>query len=182
MDELKYPPLTIDIPKTGYIAAYMTNGSFFNNLIVKEQIKQGFSDAAAQYTHIEIIGIKLNDIRYSINITFPKVKKIDMFKHHKGRYVRILRYRNEHYERWGRAKISWLAATKCNTRYDVFGVLAFMFKWLKQNNRLWFCSEGAAADIKTLYPRCFPNSSSKIMPAYFIASTQFETVCQGVIK
>jgi len=180
-DQQKEQGSLLDALKTGYVAAYRSNGSLVNRIIVRKQLDRGFSDEEAEYTHIEVIGIKLKNIRYSINVTFPKVKKIDMLKHHQGRYVKILRYKNEHYEKWGRAKISWLAATKCNTRYDVLGVLAFIFKWIKQNNRLWFCNEAAVADFKTVYPRCFPMPASKTMPADFVASKMFETVWEGYI-
>ena len=175
-------PLTVAIAKTGYLALYMSNESFFNNQIVKRQLKAGFAYKDAVYTHVETIGIKHDGIRYSINVNFPKTKKIDMFKHHKGRYVKILRFKNEHYEKWGRSKVSWWAASKCNKKYDVFGVLAFVFKWMKQNNRLWFCSESSADDIKTFYPRCFPMPADKVMPADFSASNQFEVVAEGIIQ
>jgi len=174
------PP--IEIPKTGYVVAYRNNGSIFNNLIYKKQFAAGFLPKYAQYTHVEIVGIKHKDVRYSIHIVFPKVKLIDLHKDHRGRYVKILQYKDEHYEQWGRAKIAWLHATKCNTRYDIFGVLAFMFKWVRQNNRLWFCSEGVAADFKEFYPRCFPMPANKVMPAHFVASAQFEVVWEGTIE
>ena len=125
---------TLDRFKMGYVILYKTDGSFTNNQIVSRQLSAGFSPHDAQVTHSEISG----GGKHSINISPPVSQLIDITKRHKGRYAYLLRYKNEEYERALRYKVAYFSASLCNKGYDFSGILAFLLKWFKQNNRLYF--------------------------------------------
>lgn len=165
-----------DIPRMGYVLAYKSTGSLVGRMITKKQIEAGFSPEEAEYVHTEISGGGI----HSVNIAPPRSRLIEINKKHKGRHVKILRYKEMcFYAR--RHKIAYFSASLCNKKYDFSGIFAFLFKWISHNNRLYFCSEGCAWAYKMVYPRCFPKPANKIMPADFVASTKFETVWCGII-
>jgi hypothetical protein len=167
-----------NIPKMGYVLAYKSTGSWVNRMIIKKQLEQGFSEEASQYTHVEVSG----GGKHSIDISPPLSKLIDITKTHKGRYISILKYRAEDFA-IKRYKVAYFSAALCSNRpYDFSGIFSFVFKWLSHNNRLYFCSEGVLAAFKMVYPRCMPLPAEKAMPAHFVASNQFETVWEGIIK
>jgi len=168
----------LDIYKMGYVIAYKNDGSLFGNAIVKKQLLAGFSPHDAQITHIEVSGGEV----HSINISPPISKLINITETHKGRYAYLLRFKNEEYEKALRYKVAYFSATLCNKGYDFPGILAFLFKWIKQNNRLYFCSEGA---LWAMQMGCKENilgiNPDKCMPAHFFADI-FELVWQGIIE
>ena len=165
--------------KMGYIIAYMNVGDFFGNQIVKRQLKAGFPEEQAQITHIEISGGGV----HSVNIAPPFSKSIDITKRHKGRYVYLLRYRNDDYEKRGRYKVAYFSATLCNIGYDVPGIFRFVYKWIGQNNRLWFCSEGALYSIQKEYPKAWHYLKPEdCMPAHMMDETYVEKVWNGFIS
>lgn len=167
-----------EIIKRGYFILYRHEKGLFGNLIYKKQLEY-FSHEHAIYTHIEVSG----GGEYSINIAPPRSKLVDITKKHKGRYIAIRRYKNEDYEKGGRHAVGYFSAALCaNIGYDFRGILAFMFKWISNNNRLYFCSEGSAKSLQMKYPSAFyGRKPDKIMPADFLASPEFETVWQGRI-
>ena len=81
-----------------------------------------------------------------------------------------------------RYKIAYFSASLNNSPYDIKGILSFVFKWIKQNARLWFCSEGACWAYQKAFPE-FLNGiePSKCMPAHFWASPELEVVWEGVL-
>lgn len=163
--------------KMGYIILYKPNGGKFGNLIVKKQLSRGFVPEHACYTHVEISG----GGKHSINISPPISKLIVITKKHKGRYIRIMRYKNDRYEKKGRYKVAYFSATLCNKKYDIRGILSFLFKWVKQNNRLYFCSEGALWALQQEFPFALATTPDKCMPAHFCLPRYFETVWEGQI-
>ena len=171
--------IPLDKFKMGYIILFKTDKDFFSNLIEKEQLKQGFSKEDACFTHVEICG----GGQYSVSVIAPKTKVVDIRKRHKGRTIRLIRYKNKTYEEKGRYKVAFWAASMCNLKYDFLGVLAFRVRWLiKQSVRLFFCSElglfALQKEFKKALNRMLPE---KCYPANFSSSTEFETVWEGII-
>ena len=169
----------LDTFKMGYIIAYMSDGSFFSNRIVERQMKEGFSAEASQITHIEVSGGE----RHAVNIGLPVSKCIDITKKHKGRYIYLLRYDNEDYEKRGRYKVAYFSATLSNLAYDIAGILRFLYKSIKQFNKFYFCSEGAAWALQKVYPKALKSMKPEdVMPAHFLAfCSEFEIVWKGYI-
>ena len=178
-DKIKeYPIFSLDIPRMGYVLAYKSDGGFFSRQIVKMQLKEGFSKENAQISHIEISGGGPD----SILIAPPKAQRIKITEKHAGRYVYILRFKNEDYEKRGRYKVAYFSATLCNTGYDIPGILHFACKWIKHSNRLWFCSEGALWSFRRQYSKIMKYlKPHECMPAHSLSSDQFETVWCGQI-
>jgi len=169
----------LDIPKMGYIILYKNSGGTFGNLIEKKQIQAGFAPKDACYTHSEISG----GGEYSINISPPISKLIDITEVHKGKYIRIVRYKNKEYEEGKRYKVAYFSATLCNRGYDFGGIAAFIFKWIKHNNRLWFCSEGVAWALSMVFKNPLGDlTPDKTMPVHFLNHEYFETVWSGTIE
>lgn len=170
---------SLDNFKMGYIILYKNDGSKFGRLIEKRQLREGYILEHAVYTHSEVSG----GGRHSINIAPPRSRLIDIIKVHKGRYARIMRYKNEEYEKKGRYKVAYFSASLCNKGYDIRGVLSFIIKWIKQNNRLFFCSEGVAWSLQMEFPKALRGADpSSIPPAAFCNPNEFETVWEGKIK
>ena len=168
---------TLDKFKMGYFILYRTDDSLFSKVIVKRQLIAGFSPHDAQVTHVEVSGGEI----HSINISPPISKLIDITKAHKGRYAYLVRYKG--YSINGkRYKVAYFSATLCNKGYDIPGILSFLFKWIKQSNRLWFCSEGA---LWAAQMGCRENilgiDPDKCMPAHFFNEV-FEIVWEGMIE
>lgn len=167
----------LDLFKMGYILAYKATGSLFNRLIEKRQLEAGFKPSEAEFVHTEISGGE----KHSVNISPPFSKLIDITRKHKGRYVKVLRYKADDFAA-KRYKIAYFSGTLCNKVYDFSGILSFLFKWITHNNRLYFCSEGCAWAYKMVYPRCFAKPANEVMPADFVASSQFECAFEGIIE
>lgn len=164
--------------RMGYILAYMNDNSFISNKIYEKQLSLGFNEKAAQVVHVEVSG----GGAHSINIHPPTAKLIDITKQHKNRYAYLLRFKNSDYQKKGRYKVAYFSASLCNTGYDIAGVLSFLYKWIKQNNRLYFCSEGVAWSLRMVYPEILPGLTiSQVMPAHFMESPEFEIEWAGFI-
>lgn len=170
--------LNLNLLRMGYFIVYKTPGGFFSNQIVKRQLKEGFSEEDSQYTHIEVSG----GSKHSVNISPPFSKLVDITKRHKGRYAKVIRYRNDDYEQKKRYKVAYFSATLCNKGYDIPGILSFIFKWVKHSNRLYFCSEGAAWALQMCFYKAFHGQKPHyIMPADFLNKREFEQVWEGEI-
>ncbi len=164
--------------KMGYFILYKNTGGIFGDNIVKQQIAFGFSKEDSQYTHVEVSGGEV----HSINIAPPTSKLVEINKAHKGEYACLVKFKNSDYEDRLRYKVAYFSATLCNRGYDFQGIFAFLFKWIKQNNRLWFCSEGAAWALQLVFPNALGKTSDKCMPADFLNPLYFEVVWEGVIE
>ena len=167
----------LDLFKMGYIIIYKSGAGKFGRAIVEAQLAAEFSPDEAGYTHSEVSG----GGKHSVNIAPPLSKLVDITKKHKGRYIKLLRYKNDDYEKKGRYKVAYFSATLANLGYDIRGVLKFMFKWVGNDNRLFFCSEGVAYSLQKVYPSALGKKPAKVMPAHFAKSKEFETVWEGVI-
>ena len=168
-----------DLFRMGYFILYKNDGSLFGNAIVKRQLAAGFSPEEAQYTHIEVSGGEI----HAVNISPPISKLIVITEAHKGRQACVVRFKNEEYEQCLRYKVAYFSATLSNKGYDIPGIFAFLFKWIKQNNRLYFCSEGATWALRMVFPNVFGNlATDKVMPANFTIPLWFETILEGVIE
>lgn len=175
---LTYPPFDLENFKMGYFILYRNDGGLFGNAIAKRQLLAGINPNDAVYTHIEVSG----GGEYSVNISPPISKLIKITEQHKGRHIKIVRYKDEDYEKRGRYKVAYFSATLCNKGYDVKGILAFVFKWIKQDNRLFFCSEGAAWSLQKAHPYTLEcKNPDKIMPGHFLNRALLETVWEGDI-
>ena len=171
--------MDLSILKMGYFILYKSGDGWFGNQIVKKQLAVGFSPEDAQYTHVEVSGGE----KHSINISPPRSKLIDITKVHKGRHIKVVRFKNEEYENGKRYKVAYFSAALCNKGYDIPGILSFLFKWVKHNNRLYFCSEGAAWALQMCFYLAFNGESPQyIMPADFFDAREFEVVWEGDIK
>lgn len=162
----------------GYFILYRNDGSLFGNAIVKKQLSAGFNSHDAQVTHVETSGGEI----HSVNISPPISKLVDITEKHKGRYVYLVRFKNQDYEDGLRYKVAYFSGTLCNKGYDLPGIFAFVFKWVKQNNRLYFCSEGALWALQMGMRQNILNiPPEKCMPAHFLSNC-FEVVWQGLIE
>lgn len=167
-----------DLFRMGYFILYKNDGSLFGNAIVKRQLAAGFSPEEAQYTHVEVSGGEI----HAVNISPPVSKLIVITEAHKGRQACLVRFKNEEYEKALRYKVAYFSATLCNKGYDVKGILAFIFKWIKQDNRLYFCSEGASWALRMVFLNVFGSlATDKIMPANFLTPLYFDKVWEGEI-
>jgi hypothetical protein len=175
-EEKEKVKFSLDLVEPGDILQYRNDGSKFGNLIEKKQLAEMFDPIHACYTHVEVSG----GGKDSVNITIPKAKHIDIAKAHKGRYVRVLQYR--HFTEKQRDKAAYYSALLCGEWYDLGGIGAFCFKWLRQNNRHFFCSEGCALSYKMVSKKVFGSSEpSSIYPADFNSLKGFDCKCEGVI-
>jgi hypothetical protein len=167
----------LDKLRMGYFILYKNDGSLFGKAIETRQILAGFAPLSACFTHIEVSGGE----EYAVNISPPLSKLVKITEAHKGRYAQVVHYKNASYEQALRYKVAYFSATLCNRGYDIGGILAFLFKWIKQNNRLYFCSEGAAWALQKVYPEALGITPDKVMPAHFLNQDLFEKVWEGVI-
>ena len=164
--------------KMGYILAYRGDSSWFSKQIIKVQERLGFPFVASRITHVEVSGGE----EYSVNIVVPISRCIKITERHAGRYVHVMRYKNEEYERKGRYKVAYFSATLSNLRYDVLGVVRFLVRWVRQSNKLWFCSEGVAWALQKEYPESLGGTKPvNCLPANFLDEKEFEEVWQGRI-
>jgi len=167
----------LDKIRMGYFLLYKNKGGLFGDAIVKRQLVSGFSPEDAQFTHIEVSGGEI----HSVDISPPISKLVKITEDHKGEYCRVVRYKNDTYEQALRYKVAYFSATLCNKGYDIPGIFAFIFKWIKQNNRLYFCSEGAAWALQMCFPNAIGKIPDKCMPADFLTPLYFEKVWEGEI-
>lgn len=162
----------------GYFILYKNTGGIFGDAIVRKQIASGYSKEDAQFCHIEVSGGEV----HSVNISPPVSKLVTITEEHKGKTVRLIKFKDQSYEEGLRYKVAYFSATLCNKGYDVKGIFAFLFKWIKQDNRLYFCSEGAAWALQKVFPGAIGWIPDKVMPADFTNQIFFETVWEGVIE
>ena len=170
------PEFSLTNCKIGYAIVYRHSGGLFGDLIVKKQQASGFDPKHAEYTHVEIsLGGK-----HTINISPPKSKLCDITKTHKGRYIKIVKYKVSNYN-IKRYKVGCLYSSLNNSGYDIPGILSFLFKWIKNSNRLYFCSEGCLTALQMVYPDAFQMKPGACMPAEWLNPKWTELVWEGHI-
>jgi len=176
--------LNPDIPKMGYIACYRNpdKPDFFGRGIYAVQLKKGISPESARYTHVEILGGGYNSIR----VAPPTTQPIDDFtKFYKGRYVCIRKLKDTpDYDLKLRYKIAFWSATKCNLKYDWFGIAHFILGKLCTGSKTkMFCSENTLWAFRKELPITIRNidKPEDCMPGHFMDSPEFETVWEGIL-
>ena len=168
----------LDKFRMGYFILYKNTGGIFGDTIVKKQLSAGFMPDDAQFCHIEVSGGEI----HSVDISPPVSKLVKITEEHKGEYCRVVRFKNEEYEKALRYKVAYFSATLCNKGYDIKGVLSFIFRWIKQSNRFYFCSEGALWALQMVFPKALQMAPDRCMPAHFTMQQYFEVVYEGVIE
>jgi len=169
--------LSLDTPKMGYFMLFKHPGDFIGRQIEKEQAKRGFSPENACFTHIGVSG----GGQWMVQVSAPAIKVVDITKVFKDRHIRIVRYRTPDYEGRKGAKVAFWSSSKCNLRYDWFGVLRFKFTLLIQWAWRQFCSENCAWALQKEYPEALGKVPADCMPADFTNEKWFETVWEGEI-
>ena len=164
--------------KMGYFILYKNSGGLFGDAIVRKQLASGFNKEDAQYTHVEVSGGE----NHSVDIAPPTSKLVNIEEAHKGEYAKLVRYKDKNYEDRLRYKVAYFSATLCNRGYDFQGILSFLFRWVHQNNRMYFCSEGAAWALTKVFPGVMGKEPDKCMPADFFNSYLFEIMWEGKIE
>ena len=172
----------LDIPKIGYVILYKGMDNLFYKLIEDEQQKEGFTEAESKFVHAEISGGGY----WSINAKWPRSKLTNILKTHKGRYIKILKYKADDYD-IKRYKVGWFGATRCNLPYSIlslfwFKINDYMFKTrnIFATKKAPFCSFLCAWALKQVYSDSFENPKV-IMPAHFLDENKFEVVWEGVL-
>ena len=172
----------LDIPRMGYIIAVKIpdKPDWISKGIYKEQIEREFSEEEASFVHVVISGGG-PDI---VNIQPPKARLRNLIQAYSGRYIKILRIKNNaDYEKRARYKIGYFAATLCDKPYDIFGVLRFKLGLFFGFSNAYFCSEGSLWAIRKERPYFMKRLKEyDCMPAHFIKSDELETVWEGVIE
>jgi hypothetical protein len=102
--------IPIDKFRMGYVILYKNDNSFFGNAIKKRQLAEGFSEHDASVTHVEISGGE----KYSLNISPPTSRLVDITQAHKGRYVYLMRLKDDDYEKALRYKVAYFSAALCS--------------------------------------------------------------------
>jgi len=169
----------LSIPKMGYFILFKHKGDFISRQIEKEQRNRGFKPEEACFTHVGVSG----GGQWMVQVSAPNIKVVDITECFNGRYVRIVRYKSPDYEGRKGAKVAFWAASKCNLRYDWFGVLRFKIKLLIQWQSRQFCSENSAWALQKEYGQValYPKRPYDCMPADFTNPDFFETVWEGAI-
>lgn len=168
----------LDIPRIGYIILFKNKGNFIGRQIKKVQLKNRFKEEDAEYIHCAISC----GGSYIMDINPPKAKVLDMCKRYKRRYIKILHYINEDYERKGRYKVALWSVSQSNLRYDWFGALALKFKLFWQWGNRPFCAENILWALQKEYVECLAGiKPENCMPAHFLDERYFELVWSGII-
>lgn len=187
MEEKEYPPFNLDIVKQGHFILVKHDKGLFGDLINKKQLAAGFTKEHSLMTHVEVSG----GGPWSVRIAPPLTTAIDITKTYAGREIIITKYKADDYNK-KRYKVAWWSATLCNLPYDKGGVaqfssavqwlkkkFGFLFRWLRNSNRLYFCSEGALSALQKVYPKAVGIRPEDCMPAQFLVPKSFEIIWRG---
>ena len=175
--------LNLDLLKSGDELLVRNEGRFIGNQIERNQLKAGFSPEDSEYTHVEVLALRdrLDPSKFwSVCVAPPKTKLVNFPEYYKGRYVKIVRYKE--YVCFGRLKdVAVWAVSHVNVPYDVRGVLRFIFVWIKQHTSKWFCSENGCWSLQQVYFKALKGMKPEnSMPADFCCK-EFETIYEGRI-
>jgi len=177
MNKSQYKKFDLDILKMGYFILYKSSGGFFYNQITKEQIKRGFSKEDSLFIHIETSG----GGPYSVAVIAPIIKVVNICEKHTDRYIKIVRFKGEDYDR-KRYKVAFWSASACNRRYDWFGVLRFKFKLFFQMPWRHFCSENCLWALQKEYSEALEIAPADCLPADFLNERFFDVIWEGRIN
>ena len=183
----KQIPFDKDMLKIGYFILYQSGQGWFGKQIVKQQLKEGFTQEQAIYTHVECSGGELD----SINVAPPRAERINIIDVHSGRYAKVVRFKKYSSDN-KRYKVAYFNASLNGSLYDAKGIMAFLAKrvpilvflteWLRKKNRFYFCSEASAWALQKSYPKAFNGfPPTTIFPADFLDPKQFEPVWEGYL-
>ncbi len=169
---------SLDIPRMGYFILFRHERGFLGNQIMRIQRKKGFTREHARYTHVGVSG----GGQWMVQVSPPRIRVIDITKVYKNKYIRIVSYKNEMFDK-KRYKVSFWAATHSNLGYDWFGVLRFKLKFLFHQKRMFFCSESSMEALQKEFPKAMrAMKPQNCMPAHFLDPKYFETIWEGTVK
>lgn len=174
----------LDLFKPGDAILVKSEGGFFGNNIKKKQLRAGFTPEQASFTHIEVLIIRDNKDPskfWSNRVAPPKSKLVNFPEFYKGKYVKIVRYKD--YDNFDKLKdVAIWAATHVNVPYDFPGILRFIFVWIKQHTSMWFCSENYIWSNQQVYLNSFDGLlPHKSMPAHGLLTQYTDIVWEGYI-
>lgn len=188
MEENKF---NLDLFRSGDGLLTQNKGGFFGNRIEKAQYRMKkeddsllFTAEQASFTHIEVLIIRdtknFNKF-WSIKVAPPKAKLVNFPEFYKGRYVKIVRYKN--YESFDKLKdVAVWAATHVNVPYDWPGIVKFLFVWIKQHISRWFCSENFVWSHQQVYLDSFKGLlPHKAMPAHGLLPEYTDIIWEGYL-
>lgn len=170
---------SLDLLKIGYFIQYRKTprGGFFGNQIERQQLKAGFPPEDAKFIHVEVSWGGLQ----AVSVSPPRTKIIDITKKHRGRYIRIIRYKKYKGPR-ERYRVALWSTSLNNLKYDWLGCLRFRIKWIFHRIGKFFCSENAAWALQKEYPEAGGGRPpDKWMPAHFSTPDEFEVDWEGCI-
>ena len=177
----------LDLFRPGDGIVVRSEGGLFGNNIEKKQLKKGFSVEDAKFTHVEIMiarEVETPNKFWSVRIAPPKAKLVNFPEFYKGRYIKVVRYKD--YDNFNRLKdVAIWAATHVNVPYDIPGILSFISflrSWIKQHTSWWFCVESYIFAHQKVYPGAFDNlKPDKSMPAHALDSNYVDVIFEGFI-
>lgn len=145
--ECAHRKFSLDIPKMGQILLLENDGHWIGKVIQQYQITRGFSLSHAKFTHAEILG----GGPYSVCASAPRLRTINFVREYQGRRAAIYSIGKEGNTR-STAKIAFWAASKCNLRYDLKGLLRFRIPFISAASNKFFCSEVVLWAIRKEFP------------------------------
>ena len=174
---------TLDIPRIGHILAVRYDRKKFNIFsegIYQKQIWELFKKEDALYTHVAIS----SGGPHIVNVTPPKARLVGLVKTYKGSYVKLLRFKGKDFDNHIRYKIACMYnAFASNLKYDWWGIIHFIIPRIKQMDDKPFCSEVCLKTYQMFYPDFLSGLyPSDCLPAHFVASKEFDTVWEGIVK
>jgi len=167
---------SLDNMKIGHFTLFQGQGFYSRNIKAK-QLKAGFTKDQARFTHIEVCCGGQNSLTV---MPFQPIHIIDIREKHKGKFIRVVKYKGKEYNR-KRYKVALWAVSKSNLRYDIFGIISFLLKFIKQNTKKFFCSELALYALQKEYPEALDSlEPDQCMPAHF-TTEELDVVWEGYI-
>jgi hypothetical protein len=183
-----------DIPKIGYqVLVKQMQNNILSDIIVKTQLKLGYSQKAAEVTHVATY-IGKGKISEAV---FPRARVIDLLEAYRGRYVyivcpRLTKSGLEYYHWKGRYHIALASNSQNNLKYGLASLFWWPLNFFTKKN--WFvkvkkipffgayCSYKEAVAIREEYPERFFQCKpvENVIPADFLGN-DFEVVWEGVL-
>ena len=178
--EKEFPRFHPDIPKIGDGILIKHEKGWVGNQIYKAQLKAGFLEEHAIYTHIAT-SIGGYDI---IEVSPPKVEPINILDKYKGRYACIIKYKGDEYDTKKRYKVGIWASTHCNTKYDWLDVIRFKLRFIPHTQRdLVYCSENFLLAWQKEIPKILKEKKPhESMPADMFNPHYFRKKWEGILE
>ncbi|MFC1808855.1 hypothetical protein ACFL3D_01875 [Candidatus Omnitrophota bacterium] len=177
-----YGPFNLDIPRMGFIILYKHDKGIVGDLIKKQQLKMGFNEEEASFTHVEVSG----GGPWAVYVGTPRSSVIHIKEKYRGRTARIVRIKIPAHmtgpKYWRKlAKVAFWAATHCNLKYDFLGIAGFLTSLVKHAHSRYFCSENTLWAIHKEFDS-LPMQDDNCMPAHFTDKDYFSIVWEGVLR